>query len=113
MNKYMLLLYGNMNNKLDNLPKERVSEIHQKFGEWVKKMISQERFIGGDALTEKRKFIRDGQIKDGPYTEAKEVMNGYFIIKAKNLDEAIRISEDHPSFLYGGIVEVVEMMGLK
>ncbi len=41
------------------------------------------------------------QISDGPYTEAKEVVGGLFIIEAGSRDEAIRLAAMHPAASLG------------
>ncbi|MGM9426328.1 YciI family protein [Hydrogenophaga sp. MI9] len=40
-------------------------------------------------------------VSDGPYTEAKEVVGGLFIIEADNPDEALRIASMHPAAQLG------------
>lgn len=40
-------------------------------------------------------------VTDGPYTEAKEVVGGLFIIDADNEEEALRIAGMHPAALLG------------
>lgn len=39
-----------------------------------------------------------GKLKDGPFNETKEVIAGYFLIEAKDLDEAIQVAENNPVF---------------
>ena len=39
-----------------------------------------------------------GKIKDGPFNETKEVIAGYFLIQAKDLNEAIQIAGKNPVF---------------
>ena len=41
------------------------------------------------------------QVTDGPYTEAKEVVGGLFIIEADSRDEALRIASMHPATTLG------------
>jgi len=38
------------------------------------------------------------KIKDGPFNETKEVIAGYFLIQAKDLDDAIQIARKNPIF---------------
>ena len=38
----------------------------------------------------------NGKLKDGPYNETKEVIAGYFLIEANNLEEAIAIAKNNP-----------------
>ena len=41
------------------------------------------------------------QVRDGPYTEAKEVVGGLFIIEADCREEALRIASMHPAATLG------------
>ena len=41
------------------------------------------------------------QVTDGPYTEAKEMVGGMFIIEADNRDEALRLAAMHPAATLG------------
>lgn len=43
---------------------------------------------------------------DGPYSESKEVLGGFYIIEAANYEEAVARTLDHPTLEYGGTVEV-------
>ena len=46
---------------------------------------------------------RDGEthVTDGPYTEAKEIVGGLFIIEADSQEEALRIAAMHPAARIG------------
>ena len=46
---------------------------------------------------------------DGPYSETKEVLGGYYLIEAASYDEAVQRSLDHPHLEYGGTIEVRSM----
>jgi hypothetical protein len=45
-------------------------------------------------------------VTDGPYAEAKEVLGGYFILEAADLDEATRWASRIPATWEGGKVEL-------
>ena len=45
-------------------------------------------------------------VTDGPYAEAREQFGGYYLIEAKDLDEAVAIAKRIPSVRLGGGVEV-------
>ena len=59
---------------------------------------------------------RDGKrvITDGPYAETREQLGGFFLVDAKNLDEAIEIAEKIPAGRYGTVEirPVLEVPGL-
>jgi len=50
---------------------------------------------------------RDGKrlVTDGPYAETREQLGGFYLIEAKNLDEALSIAARVPSAKWG-VVEV-------
>jgi hypothetical protein len=43
---------------------------------------------------------------DGPYAETKEQLGGFYLVDAKDLDEACQIAARIPSTDYGGVIEV-------
>ena len=45
-------------------------------------------------------------VTDGPFTEAKEVLGGYYTIEASDYDDAVKRTLDHPHLEYGGTIEV-------
>jgi hypothetical protein len=45
-------------------------------------------------------------VTDGPFIEAKEMVGGYLIVNAKDINEAVEISKGCPIFLENGKVEV-------
>ena len=49
--------------------------------------------------------VRDGRLSmtDGPFAEAKEQLGGFFLIEAKDLDEAVQIAAKWPSARLGSI----------
>jgi len=49
-------------------------------------------------------------VTDGPYTEIKEFVSGYIIVKNSTLDEAIEFAKSNPIFKIGGHVEVREVI---
>ena len=68
-------------------------------------------------LWRKQRVIRgDGKVSttDGPFAETREQLGGYYLIEAKNLDEAIGIAEQIPAANWGTIEirPVMEITGL-
>ncbi|WP_236976595.1 YciI family protein [Membranihabitans maritimus] len=50
-------------------------------------------------------------VTDGPFTEIKEFISGYVIVKAKNIDEAVEMAKANPIFgQVGGSIEVREVL---
>lgn len=68
----------------------------------------------GNRLSSKNaKSIKpDGMVTDGPYTEIKEFINGFTILKTASMDEALVIAKGCPILQMGGNVEVREVIAV-
>jgi len=68
------------------------------------------------STTAKSVRVRDGKplITDGPFVETREVLGGFYLIDANNLDEAISIAARHPGQRFGGVEvrPIMELAGL-
>lgn len=53
---------------------------------------------------------KDGIATDGPYTEAKDIVGGYIIVSAMDLDHAVKLCAGCPVLAGGGHVEVRPIM---
>lgn len=49
-------------------------------------------------------------VTDGPYTEIKEFVSGYIVVKAETIDEAVELTKGNPVFKVGGNIEVREIL---
>jgi hypothetical protein len=106
--EYMLLIYDS---ESDN--KNRSDEAHKQiFGEYMTftkdlqqsgKMKSGAPLEPSSAATTVR--VRNGKtaVTDGPFAETKEQLGGYYLVEAKDLDEAISIAAKIPSSKFGSI----------
>ncbi|PTS98006.1 transcription initiation protein [Pedobacter sp. HMWF019] len=52
----------------------------------------------------------DNVVTDGPYTEIKEFISGYIIIRVENIEEAVELAKSNPIFKIGGNIEVREIL---
>lgn len=82
------------------------------FGEYMqftKSIKDSGHYLGGNALqpigTATTVRVRDGKTTttDGPFAETREQLGGYYLIEAKDLDEATRIAARIPSAKIGSI----------
>lgn len=63
--------------------------------------------VPGSAKTVKA----DKTVTDGPYTEIKEFISGYIVVKAETIDEAVEMAKGNPIFhQVGGNIEVREVL---
>lgn len=60
--------------------------------------------------------VRDGQrlVTDGPFAETREQLGGYYLVEARDLDEALAIAERIPGAKVGTVEvrPVVELLGM-
>lgn len=104
---FMLLLRGGVSNR-DLSPKQLQDQIARYMG-WIEELRTKGHFVAGEPLEETGKLLsgKDGStITDGPFTESKEEVGGYFILRARDFDEAVELAKECPIFLNHGTVEV-------
>lgn len=88
---------------------EELRKIMSKFAEWMNGLYAQGAVVGTNGLETSGALLRGPRGKlttDGPFTEAKEIVGGYVLIKASSLEEAIEIGRNCPGLDYGMAVEV-------
>lgn len=78
-----------------------------RFYDWYERNIREGRMKAGSRLTREAALVsRSGIVTDGPFSEAKEVVGGYWFIIASNLREAAEIAAENPCARYGLTFEV-------
>ena len=112
MPTYMLLLHSDPT-EYSNLSPEEAQKTLQKFFSWREKLRAKNVLVGSAKLRDDAgKVVRGGakpRVTDGPYTETKEVLGGYFTIEAPDYDAAVAECRDCPHLEYGGTIEVREV----
>ena len=93
-------------------PKEQQEHV-TKIGNYIGKLIQEGKLKGAQPLDMDGTTIsgKKGVFKDGPFSESKEVIVGYFHILAKDLGEAIAIAKANPVFEAG--VASIEVRPIK
>jgi len=61
-------------------------------------------------LKVKRISGEDRVVADGPFVESKEVVGGFYVIRAESVEKVIEIAQDFPEYDIGGSVEIREVM---
>ena len=113
MAEFMLLLHENPSD-FAGLSPEQIQKVIQEYTAWGDALRREERLVGSAKLKDEggRHMTRREErtrVVDGPYVEAKEVLGGYFTVRAAGYDEAVRIAEGCPHLKYGGRIEVREV----
>ena len=111
--KYMLLIYMAEN----AISEEQRQHCYQESTELTHELNSRGQFLGASPLqpvsTATTVRIREGKrlVTDGPYAETREYLGGYFLVDAKDLNEAISIAARIPGARWG-TVEVRPVMAI-
>jgi hypothetical protein len=103
--QYLLLIYENENNRGAS---DR-GKMMEEYGTFTKSIIESGNFKAGDALqptsTATTVRVKDGKpvTTHGPFAETREALLGYYLIDAKDLDQALGIAARVPSAKIGAI----------
>jgi hypothetical protein len=89
---------------------QQMQESMQKWQAWFKKVEQSGHLANyGQPLEPKGgRVVRDkkGNCSDGPYAETKDIVVGFSVITAKDYDEAVALTNDHPIFDQEGMIEI-------
>lgn len=86
----------------------QMQAMYAKFNEWREKF--QENLVDLGGKLGAGKIAVPNPAPDGPLVEVKEIVGGYMIVSAQNLDEAILIARECPGLVRPGSgVEVIEI----
>lgn len=88
--KYLFLLYDDENH-WDALPGEQKQETIGAYMAYSEAMKNAGAHIAGEPLDHSRngKRIRGETVQDGPFADGKEQLGGFYMVEAKDLDEAL------------------------
>lgn len=109
--KEFLLIYRADYAKLPNPSSEEMQARTQKWMNWIAGIAAQGKLVDrGNRLLKNGKVLKDdGIISDGPFTEIKESIMGYSLVKAVSMEEATELATGCPILSFGGSVEVREI----
>lgn len=116
--KYILLIYQDEKCPLSETERQ---ECYIESVDLAQELQSNGKYLGANPLhptamaTSVR--VRDGKrlVTDGPFAETREQLGGYFLIDAKDLDDALNVAARIPMARKGGVVEVrpvIELPGM-
>ena len=106
--KYLCLIYDE-EKKLAAMPKSEGDAFMGEYFAFTEGIKKSGHYLGGNALqpvaaaTTVR--VRNGKVSttDGPFVETKEQLGGFYMIDAKDLNEALQIASRIPSARFGGV----------
>ena len=106
--QYLLLIYTD-EKALANMSKEEGGKFIAEFNQFTADLKAKGQHLGSNRLqpvaaaTTVR--VREGktQVTDGPFAETREQLGGYYLIEAKDLDEAAKIAARIPATRIGSV----------
>jgi len=106
--KYLCLIYDE-EKKFATMAKAEMDTLMGDYFAFTKDIRQSGHYLGGNDLEPTRSAttvrVRNGRMSttDGPFAETKEQLGGYYLIEAKDLNEAIQIASRIPSAKLGAI----------
>src|SRR5437870_11877094 len=106
--KYLLLIYENEADWAAVSEAEK-GKIFQEYMDYSKRIRKNGNYLGGEALqpvsTATTVRVKNGKTltTDGPFAETREQLGGFYLVEAKDLDEALSIAARVPSARTGSI----------
>ncbi|HEU4554984.1 MAG TPA: YciI family protein [Chitinophaga sp.] len=112
MEEFIILMRLDIITKEAQPSPEQLQVYMQQYHDWVGGIAAQDKFAGGTGLSKEGKVLHfNSVITDGPYAEIKESIAGFITIRAKDLDEAVRLAKDCPILKgKGNTVEVRQVV---
>jgi hypothetical protein len=114
--KYLCLIYNREKNR-EGFSKEQWESLKDEYGAFTESIRSSGHHLGGEGLdptaTARTVRVRNGKVSatDGPFAETQEQLGGYYLIEARDLNDAIQVASRIPSARMGSI-EVRPIMEL-
>jgi hypothetical protein len=106
--KYLLLIYENESQWAAILEDEK-GKIYQEYMDYSKDLRRKGHYVAGEALqpvsTATTVRVKNGKTltTDGPFAETREQLGGFFMVEAKDLDEALKLAARIPAARTGSI----------
>lgn len=94
MQEFLLILKGDGMNHLSPIELQNIMSEYQS---WVDELG--DKYLGGQRLEDRGALLKDKEqdlITDGPFLESKEIIAGFFLIQAKDQEEANQIALSSP-----------------
>jgi hypothetical protein len=110
MPKFMFVLVDDPSSFRDVSPADMQAVIEQYMA-WTARIKAEKRFVGGEKLADEggRRIRMSGGkpvVVDGPYAETREVVGGYYVIEARDYDDAVALASTCPHVRFGAYLDV-------
>jgi len=105
--QFLLVLYTKPG-EIQAMPQGEIQKLMERWQAWAAKLAAAGQKVGGQKLRDEggKQLARAGgkvAATDGPYAETKELVGGYYLINARNYDDAVAIAAECPHLAVGRI----------
>jgi hypothetical protein len=106
--KYLCLIYDS-EKQLAGMPKSESDAFMGEYFAFTEGIRQSGHYLGGNALQPVESAttvrVRNGKVSttDGPFAETKEQLGGYYLIEARDLDDAVQVASKIPSARLGSV----------
>lgn len=113
MTKFLYLFRGGDAARTQQSPEEMQAHM-EVWKNWMGGLAGTGQLVDGLPLGKDGKVVVNagGTITDGPFAEGNEIVGGYLIVNAADVNAAVEISKGCPIFEHNGTVEVREIMSM-
>src|SRR5262245_6032551 len=101
--EYLVLSRGQWDK---NASRQDIQTAIDKFYAWYDRLVAEGRMKPGRRLAREGKIVSRHMVMDGPFTETKEIIGGYWFIVASSLEEAAKLAAENPCLGYGLVYEI-------
>jgi hypothetical protein len=108
--KFMYLIYEDREYGA-TLPKEQIQQAMKEYQAFENDLKQTGHWVAGSMLDTKTTRTIQGQngsAKEGPFVQSKDQVGGYYVVEARDLNEAVKLAQRIPSAKWGA-VEVKEL----
>lgn len=110
MKQFILLMHEQVD-EAEEMSPEKMQATIARYSNWAQSLGEQGKYVSGEKLADDagrvlRTVNGDMIVSDGPYSETKDVVGGYFIIRAADYAEAEEIARSCPHAERGRPIEI-------
>jgi len=103
LSEYLVISRGQWDK---DLSREEIQNAIDKFYVWRDRLVDEGKMRAGQRLSREGKTVSREMVTDGPFSETKEVIGGYWFILASSLEEAAKIAAENPCLACGLFYEI-------
>lgn len=80
----------------------------ERWREWIGGIEAEDKLVShGNRLSKEGRVLKSGGVvTDGPFVETREILGGFIVVRAADLDEATTLAHGCPALTVGGSVEI-------